>query len=115
MVRVGSNSLPLPQQLQEKMAKYQNECGCSHGAVSMTLAFGISLSYFLAHDPLISTQFLLHLPLILLISMGAAGIGKLGGILYGKYRFKQLSTQLHTYLINLKMEEPEYAGNLEEN
>ena len=115
MMPPETNSLSPLQQLHEKMGKYQNECGCSHGAMSMTIAFAISLSYSLYHDPIMSYDFLLHLPVVLLISMGAAGIGKLGGILYAKHRFKQLSAQLHTYLINLKMEDPNYARNLDKN
>jgi len=63
----------------------------------------------------ISMKFLSHLPLIALITIGAAGIGKLSGILYAKYKYKQVSKQLANYLTNLKKEELNYAWIMEKN
>ncbi len=101
--------------LNEKMAKYKNECGCALGAQFMTIAFAVSLGIAIYQYQFISMKFLSHLPLVALITIGAAGIGKLTGILYAKIKYRQLSKQLATYLSHLKMEEPNYAGNMEKN
>ena len=52
-----------------------------------------------------SFSFLLRIPLILLITVITAGIGKLAGILYAKHKYKVLSDQLNEYVKNQKMEE----------
>jgi len=101
--------------LNEKMMKYKNACGCTLGAKFMTVAFAVSMFITVYQYHFVSMKFLSHLPLILLITIGAAGIGKLLGILYAKFKYKQLSRQLTNYLTNLKMEEPNYAGNMEKN
>lgn len=99
--------------LNEKMMKYKNECGCTLGSKFMTVAFAVSMSITIYQYHFISIKFLSHLPLIILITFGAAGIGKLSGILFAKYKYKQLSKQLTIYLANLKMEETNYARNME--
>jgi hypothetical protein len=109
------NPADIINELNVKMAKYKNECGCTMGAKFMTAAFAISLFATIYQYNFITMKFLSHLPLILLITFGAAGIGKLSGILYAKYRYKQLSKQLMINLNNLKLEEPNYAGNMEKN
>jgi hypothetical protein len=101
--------------LNEKMEKYKNECGCKLGAKFMAAGFVLSLIFFIYQDSLISLKFLIHLPFIAAITIGAAGIGKITGILFAKLRYKQVSGQLMKYLTNLKMEETNYAGNMEEN
>jgi hypothetical protein len=101
--------------LNEKMAKYKNECGCALGAQFMTTAFAVSTIISIYRYHFISIQFLSHLPFIILITIGAAGIGKLSGILYAKYKYKQLSKQLIKYLTHLKKEELSYARNMEKN
>ena len=102
-------------ELNEKMAKYKNECGCTLGAQFMTVAFAVSMIFSIYRYQFISMKFLMHLPLVLLITLGAAGIGKLTGILYAKIKYRQLSKQLTNYLTHVKMEGPNYAGNMEKN
>ena len=101
--------------LNEKMAKYKNECGCALGAQFMTFAFIVSMIFSIYRYQFISMKFLSHLPLVLLITIGAAGIGKLTGIFYAKMKYRQLSKQLAGYLTQLKKEGPNYAGNMEKN
>ena len=101
--------------LNEKMAKYKNECGCALGAQFMTVAFIGSLVFSIYRYQFFSMKFLAHLPLVVLITIGAAGAGKLIGILYAKFKYRQLSKQLTTYLTHLKKEGPNYAGNMEKN
>jgi hypothetical protein len=102
-------------ELNKKMMKYKNECGCTLGAQFMTAAFAISMFITINQYHLVSKQFVTHLPLVIFISVCIAGIGKLLGIVYAKYKYKQLSKQLTSYLINLDAEEPKYARNMEKN
>lgn len=102
-------------ELNARMAKYEHECGCTLGAQFMTAALAISLFITIRQYRLISQQFVFHLPIIVLVSIAAAGIGKLSGIFYAKYKYKQLSKQLTTYLARAKQEETHYAGNMEES
>ncbi|MGV8964587.1 MAG: hypothetical protein ACOH2V_14565 [Candidatus Saccharimonadaceae bacterium] len=100
-------------ELNEKIEKYKNECGCTLGAKFMSVAFVSSLFITIWRYHFISMNFLWHVPLILLITICSAGIGKLSGILYAKLKYKQLSKQLSNHLANLKMEETDYAGNMD--
>jgi hypothetical protein len=102
-------------ELNKKMMKYENECGCTLGAQFMTAAFAVSMLITIYRYHFISMKFLSHLPVIVLITIGAAGIGKLSGILYAKYKYKEVSKQLTNYLTNLKKEELNYAGIMEKN
>jgi hypothetical protein len=102
-------------ELNKKMMKYKDECGCTLGAQFMTAAFAVSMFITIYRYHFISMKFLSHLPLIALITIGAAGVGKLSGILCAKYKYKQASKQLTDYLTNLKTEEANYAGNMEQN
>jgi hypothetical protein len=96
-----------------KMAKYKNECGCSLGAQFMSVAFFASLFFVIYEYHFFSMKFLSHLPFIALISIVAAGVGKLSGILFAKYKYNQISKQLTNYLYKLNMEEPNNAGNMD--
>jgi hypothetical protein len=101
--------------LNEKMEKYKNECGCKLGAKFMAAGFVLSMMFFIYTDGFISLKFLFHLPFIVAITIGTAGLGKITGILFAKVRYKQVSGQLMKYLTNLNTEETNYAGNMEEN
>ena len=99
--------------LNEKMMKYKNECGCSLGAHFMTVAFIVSIFITNYQKHFIPMKFLSNLPLVIIISVGSAGVGKLTGILYAKYKYHQVSKQLTKYVTNLKMEEPKYAWDMD--
>lgn len=114
MEQAGSTMNPISK-LNERMMKYKNECGCTLGAKFMTAAFAVSIFTNINRYHFISIKFLSHLPLIIIIAIGAAGIGKLIGILYAKFKYKQLSKQLTNYLTQLKMEEPNYAWDMDKN
>jgi hypothetical protein len=101
--------------INEKMAKYKSSCGCQTGAYFMTASFILSLIFTINAYQIISINFLKHLPYVLLITIGGAGFGKIVGLCYAKYKYHILSNQLKNYIINLKMEEPNYARNLEKN
>jgi len=81
-------------ELNNRLSKYKNECGCALGAKFMLFAFLAYLLINISHYGIISIGFLIHLPLTILISVLAAGIGKTIGILYARYKYKQLSKQL---------------------
>lgn len=74
----------------EKLKKYKNECGCTMGGQFTIVAFGISIFINIYHYGFVSIKFLSHLPLLLLFTLVAAGIGKILGILNAKYKYKRL-------------------------
>jgi hypothetical protein len=100
-------------ELNDRLNKYKNECGCSLGAQFMSVALVGSLIFYIYRYHLISLNFIYHLPCIILITIGAAGIGKLSGIAYAKYKYRKLSEQLTNYLYKLTMEEPNNARNMD--
>jgi hypothetical protein len=58
------------------------------------VAFVACLLINISHYGIISIGFFTHLPLTILISVLAAGLGKTIGILSARYKYKQLSKQL---------------------
>jgi hypothetical protein len=77
--------------LDEKVLKYKNECGCKMGAQFMAIALFISVFLAINRFGFISLGFLLHLPHIVLITLFSSGIGKFIGILHAKYKYKSLT------------------------
>jgi len=80
--------------LNDKLMEYKNECGCANGARFMLAAFVISMTLVIREYGLISISFLTRIPLLVLIAILAAGLGKTIGILYARYQYKQLSKRL---------------------
>ena len=87
-------------ELNDRLMKYRNECGCAAGAKSMLLSLAACIFITVRQYGLISIGFLTHIPLILLIPFLCAGLGKGAGILYARIRYKQLSKQIEFSLLN---------------
>ena len=72
--------------LNERLASFQKECGCSFGAkMSVTTLIGSVLGLFLLDG--FSWSYLVHLPLAAVTTFLAAGLGKLIGIKRARRNF----------------------------
>jgi len=85
---------PTRDELNRRLAQYKNECGCAAGAKCMFVALAACLIMTIRQYGIISIGFLTHLPLIVLLPILAAGLGKAMGILFARYKYRQLSKQL---------------------
>ncbi len=82
------------EELNKRLTQYKNECGCSLGARFMLAAFAASAIFVIRQYGILSMGFLTHVPLVVVTPILAAGVGKAIGILYARYRYKQLLKQL---------------------
>jgi len=90
----GHNMQPTSDELNNQLVQYKNECGCATGAKFMLIALAACLIMTIRQYGIISIGFLTHLPIIVLVPILAAGLGKAMGILYARYKYRQLSKQL---------------------
>jgi hypothetical protein len=80
--------------LQQRMLAYKKDCGCTMGGIFMAVAFVASLAWIVADHRLSWLQVFIRLPLVGLVALVAAGVGKAVGILYARHRYRTLSEQL---------------------
>ena len=75
-------------EMNEEMKKYKSECGCDLGAKLMIVVLVVSLCVTIYRYNILSMEFLLQIPYVLLFTCVAAIVGKIAGksIAYRKYK-----------------------------
>lgn len=99
--------------LRRRMLTYKKDCGCTAGAVVMTVTLLASLTWTLADHRLGWLQVLVRLPLIGLLGLLAAGVGKLLGLLYARHRYHTLSERLTRAPSLLTGQSTSHGGNVD--
>jgi len=73
---------------------YVNECGCSLGAICMLISFFVGIFALTMRYAVLSAAFLWHLPLIVVVALVGAGLGKV-------FALKRARRQLHNAVRDL--------------
>jgi ABC-type polysaccharide/polyol phosphate export permease len=80
--------------LPRSILAHKKDCGCTLGAVFMMVTLLVSLAWILFDHRLSWLEVLMRLPLVGLLALLAAGVGKAVGILYTRDRSRALSNPL---------------------
>ena len=78
----------------KRVPAHKKDCGCTTGAIFMAVALLASLGWILTDRRLDWLQVLARLPLVAVLALLAAGVGKAGGMLYVRHRHHRRVAQL---------------------
>ena len=70
----------------QRIRGYQRECGCAAGAAFLFAAMSLSATFFGVRYGVVSWEFVIRLPLVLLISFVAGGAGKMAALIRARRR-----------------------------
>jgi hypothetical protein len=80
--------------LAARVNEYRNECGCSLGAKSMAVGFGVIVTWLWIANGVFTMRFAWRLPLAFVFALLCAGVGKSVGIALARQRLRSELNQL---------------------